>query len=107
MRLIFTFLVMMIFSFSGIAQNKVGLKGPAAKNYKPWKDGVQKESVIVVNQEISVKGPKAKNRKPWEAQTTEKKHAVQITLGSNKRFLKGPAAKNYKPWKRKEVKAEN
>lgn len=102
MRLAFTFVFLLTLSFSLSAQIASGLKGPKAKNYKPWKDDVKKETIVLVDNDTSLKGPAAKNRKSWETQTSEKTYVVQIKLGSNKRFLKGPAAKNYKPWKRKE-----
>ena len=87
-----------------IGQSNITLKGPAAKNYKPWKDKkVQKQEVVMVMKETQpLKGPAAKNAKPWQ----QKKVLVTTTadIATNRRLnLKGPAAKNYKPWKQEKI----
>jgi len=78
------------------AQVPKGLKGPAAKNYKPWKDKNKEASVNVVSisSKKELKGPEAKNHKPWKDDNAS---TSKIIVAKNN--LKGPAAKNYKPWK--------
>ncbi len=80
------------------AQTPKGLKGPAAKNYKPWqnksKDDSRTPAVSFPTKE-TLKGPEAKNHKPWN-DAREMANAVQISVSKQK--LKGPAAKNQKPW---------
>lgn len=80
------------------AQVPKDLKGPAAKNYKPWKDKNKGASVNVVSvsSEKTLKGPEAKNYKPWKNKSTR---TSGVKIGEAKPKLKGPAAKNYKPWK--------
>lgn len=71
------------------------LKGPKAKNYKPWKDQARKGTLVVdINGELS-KGPKAKNQKLWERDTQK------VELNTDLQPItkpKGPKAKNQKPW---------
>lgn len=80
------------------AQVPAGLKGPAAKNYKPWMDKNKKNKVSIVSipERKPLKGPEAKNQKPWG---DKEGWAQAIPVSEAKPKLKGPAAKNYKPWK--------
>ena len=50
------------------AQARNGLKGPAAKNYKPWMQPTKAftPSVAVSDYKNRLKGPSAKNSKPWK-----------------------------------------
>ena len=82
----------------GFAQQGTSLKGPAAKNSKPWKQEFVSKS-IVTSAVSTVQGPEAKNIKVWNA--TDTTQSTEITIGTNKNGLMGPAAKNYKPWKAK------
>jgi len=85
------------------AQIKNGLKGPAAKNYKPWKaTTVQPQSVIYTyTLKGRSQGPAAKNDKPWKNDRPDaaNRRAVKAQPLNTR---KGPAAKNYKPWNRTE-----
>ncbi|MFT6335822.1 MAG: hypothetical protein ACJA2S_002842 [Cyclobacteriaceae bacterium] len=80
------------------AQVPKDLKGPAAKNYKPWRDKNKEASVNVVSipSKKALKGPEAKNYKPWK---DENDLTASIKVNEVKAKLNGPAAKNYKPWK--------
>lgn len=41
--------------------------GPAAKNYRPGQDNHQAQHVVVTQKKRkNLKGPRAKNRKPWD-----------------------------------------
>ena len=73
------------------------LKGPKAKNYKPWKEQ-SKTGILVVNaDESAVKGPAFKNKKVWETQADK----VEITPKvGNKEDITGPKGKNRKVWKK-------
>lgn len=64
---------------------KQDLKGPAAKNYKPWR---HKDSTSTIPPIDRVTGPVAKNKKPKKPQ--------QDSVPPIQRVL-GPEAKNKKP----------
>lgn len=49
--------------FDAVGQN-TELTGPAAKNYKPWKNRPSK--VILAKPHKKHKGPEAKNSQPWK-----------------------------------------
>lgn len=92
-------------SFGASAQEKSDvkrsdLKGPAYKNYKPWKHKTVPTVVYSVNNKESLKGPAYKNYKPWK-DTSKAEASVVITSGHERQKLRGPAYKNYKPWKKK------
>ncbi|MFT4833681.1 MAG: hypothetical protein ACI83W_000307 [Marinoscillum sp.] len=82
------------------AQAKNDLKGPAAKNYKPWRDKteINVPTPVIAVDKVALKGPAAKNHKPWKVDSETEYVAIEI--GSPRTELKGPAAKNYKPWKK-------
>ncbi|WP_139955701.1 hypothetical protein [Flavicella sediminum] len=82
------------------AQSKNGLKGPAAKNYKPWKDKNKSSLVLVTQNTKQLKGPEAKNYKPWKDNSAKESEAYVVALDTKKRNLRSPEAKNYKPWKK-------
>ena len=90
-------LLILLLSFSINAQSRNDLKGPAAKNYKPWKYPKQYTGILVAQaSDRAEKGPRAKNRKAWDRD-------VVLLEGNRVRYpkkekLKGPAAKNRKPW---------
>lgn len=92
------FIVMFVTVCSLEAQVPAGLKGPAAKNYKPWMDKNKKDkrSIVSIPSKKALQGPEAKNFKPW-ANKEDWTPAVPVSEAKPK--LKGPAAKNYKPWK--------
>lgn len=69
------------------------LKGPKAKNAKPWNPENAGQIALSISEKQDVKGPKAKNRKVWIAGSKERQ---PILSEPNK--LKGPKAKNAKPW---------
>ncbi|MBU2916279.1 MULTISPECIES: hypothetical protein [Reichenbachiella] len=84
------------------AQSRNDLKGPAAKNYKPWKDKNKTEVSIVMKSTDAdrVQGPAAKNQKAWDQDS--KADFQEVALVSRKNDLKGPAAKNQKVWANKD-----
>jgi len=95
----------LLVSFGNFAQEKPtversDLRGPAYKNYKPWKHKTVDTKIYSVNRKKSLTGPAYKNYKPWS--DTTKREAVLInTSGTERQKLRGPAYKNYKPWKKK------
>ena len=94
-------LLVMLFSISGaFAQLAKGLKGPDAKNYKPWKDKNRTSVVVVTQKTHKLQGPAAKNFKPWREEKQSKSFAVKFG-NSEKNKLRSYEAKNYKPWKAK------
>ncbi|UXP31652.1 hypothetical protein N6H18_14985 [Reichenbachiella agarivorans] len=95
--IIITLALVLVASFS-FAQGRNGLKGPAAKNYKPWKDKEKTETTISMKSKDAerVQGPTAKNQKAWDKKNKEE--YTEVTLVSNRKNLKGPAAKNHKVW---------
>lgn len=74
-------------------QGKGDLKGPAAKNYKPWQDKTAKTTLATKSQTSELSGPEAKNAKAWEIKET---NLVAVKSVANK--PKGPKAKNQKIW---------
>jgi|GEM_PF-854265 len=80
------------------AQTQKGLQGPAAKNYKPWKEKTKAitPAIVITDHSKRLQGPAAKNHKPW-MDNNDKKYILVQTTDRNLR-LKGPAAKNHKPW---------
>tara|TARA_R110001583_G_scaffold19104_3_gene75204 strand:+ start:2053 stop:2376 length:324 start_codon:yes stop_codon:yes gene_type:complete len=95
----------LVVSFGVFAQEKSDLKrsdlkGPAYKNYKPWKHKTTPIKIYSVNKKKSLTGPAYKNYKPWR--DTSKAEAVVVnTSGHERQKLTGPAYKNYKPWRKK------
>ncbi len=86
------------FTTVSYAQVRNDLIGPAAKNYKPWKNKTKSISKLVsIRNKVNLRGPAAKNYKPWRSRTDVKYSNVEFR-GKSKRM--GPAAKNSKPWKR-------
>jgi uncharacterized protein YdeI (BOF family) len=81
-----------------LAQAPEDLKGPKAKNYKPWKDTTRTNTqVLLATNEEQLQGPEAKNKKVWQNDSTVDKKVVKT--GDKKTKPKGPKAKNAKPWK--------
>ena len=74
-------------------QGKGDLQGPAAKNYKPWKDKSEKTTLVTKAKTRDLKGPQAKNAKTWEIKDN---NLVAVKSVANK--PKGPEAKNQKIW---------
>ncbi len=102
-KIIIPFLILSFFvATTSIAQSRTQLKGPAAKNYKPWKDN-DKTSKTYVTQSVEVKqGPEAKNAKIW-SDKNKNEEAIAINMNAQPNSLKGPEAKNRKPWDDKRV----
>lgn len=73
------------------------LKGPKAKNYKPWKEQARKGTLVVNADEPSVKGPAFKNKKAWDSQAEKVEITPQVGAKEN---VTGPKAKNRKFWKK-------
>jgi len=79
------------------AQSPQEIKGPKAKNYKPWKQEAQTSALMVNVGETPPKGPAFKNKKSWKNQADK----VQVSSESkNKEQLTGPKAKNRKIWEK-------
>ena len=85
-----------VFTLSALATNNDELKGPAAKNAKPWLNQTT-SSIVVVEAPTAIKlmGPAMKNSKPWSDKNTTVTNAISSKAKSR---LTGPAAKNAKPW---------
>lgn len=79
------------------AQEWNELKGPAAKNYKPWKSQSKNVTAEVRSERAELQGPAFKNQKPWNQ--TGEKVGVDTTLDTSDKVT-GPKAKNKKPWKK-------
>ncbi|UII23164.1 hypothetical protein [Fulvivirga ligni] len=96
-RLIITVLAVSGAAFfnKSAAQERNDLKGPEAKNYKPWKNKSTKK-LITYRREI-LQGPDAKNQKPWKKEVNQ----YQEVAGRSNHNLQGPRAKNHKPWQSK------
>ncbi len=78
------------------AQEFKELKGPAAKNYKPWKQQARTGSLIVRTTPVDQQGPEAKNQRVWE----QEMEMEVLSVGTEPRErVTGPEAKNKKPWK--------
>lgn len=95
----------LLVSFGNFAQEKKtekrsDLRGPAYKNYKPWKHKTVTPAIYLVNKKKSLTGPAYKNYKPWR-DTTKTETVLINTRGTERQKLRGPAYKNYKPWKKK------
>ena len=91
-------LVATFISFTVLSQNRNELKGPAAKNYKPWKNKVTSVEIYSNVSDADLKGPVAKNFKPWKRDKIDDSQKKSVALKAQKTKLQGPAAKNYKPW---------
>jgi hypothetical protein len=83
--------------FVANAQAFKDLKGPAAKNYKPWKDNSKKTTAMVNVTPNEKQGPEFKNARSWE-QESEKVKLLSRPVSEEREF--GPKAKNRQPWKR-------
>ncbi|NET35993.1 MAG: hypothetical protein F6K19_28860 [Cyanothece sp. SIO1E1] len=79
------------------AQAPRHLKGPAAKNYKPWQDKQQQVGKIPVAKITPerLQGPAAKNQKAWEKNGNA--NYLQASTRTYYADLKGPKYKNRKP----------
>ncbi len=86
-------------SANAISQSRTDMKGPNAKNYKPWKHEAKATPVESKTAgAVEVKGPRAKNKKAWRKGT---EGYADVSVDTNRtKTLKGPKAKNAKPWKR-------
>jgi len=73
------------------------LKGPKAKNYKPWRDQARKGTLVVDLNGDLAKGPKAKNQKLWDRDTQKVEINTELHPISGP---KGPKAKNQKLWRK-------
>ncbi len=95
--LIASLVLIFVVSYSAQAQSRNSLKGPAAKNYKPWKNTESSSTQVVIAAEKEVKkGPAAKNEKVWERKSANTQYVAVDSTPKTK--LMGPAAKNRKVW---------
>jgi len=92
--LLIAFVFMTVATFS-YAQDKSDLKGPAAKNYKPWQNNEKAKKMYTLEASSKVQGPSAKNKKSWDSKSI---NYQEITLVANKPKVTGPKAKNAKAW---------
>jgi hypothetical protein len=77
------------------AQSHSDLKGPAAKNYKPWKQQARAGTLMVNIDKREVKGPAFKNKKPEQGKTQKEKISPDLRVREK---ITGPKAKNRKLW---------
>jgi len=77
------------------AQSKNELKGPKAKNYKPWQNERAATEVYSTPDDADIKGPTAKNNR-FTGAADESETTVAAVNTEHKRFnnLQGPNAKN-------------
>jgi hypothetical protein len=102
MRKFSIILVAVLFGASlATAQSRTSLKGPASKNYKPWKYD-HKEAVIFTADSENKTGPIVKNEKPWQKEL-DNAQLIPVIFLNPKQGLMGPLAKNYRPWNLKNV----
>lgn len=94
----FTFILVALFLAFNVsyAQSHSDLKGPAAKNYKPWKEQARTSVLMAKVVDTTEKGPAFKNKKAWKTDADQVE--INTTLRERKRVT-GPEAKNRKPWK--------
>lgn len=101
-HLFLTVTLSVLFIFNGMAQHSDALnkqmKGPAAKNYKPWENSEKSAKTILVTQYKQLKGPKAKNHKPWNNDCERYPMAFV-----DRKDLKGPKAKNTRPFEHVQI----
>jgi hypothetical protein len=91
-------IILSIVSTAAFAQAPSNLKGPEAKNYKPWEDTNRTNTqILVATDDNQLKGPEAKNKKVWLTDANTSKKVVKTN--GNRVKPKGPKAKNAKPWK--------
>lgn len=96
-KLSIMFVVFFFTIFVSNAQAFKDLQGPAAKNYKPWKDNSKKTTAMVAVTPNDKQGPSFKNAKAWE-QESEKVALLSRPVSGERVF--GPKAKNRQPWKK-------
>ena len=75
------------------AQAPQNLKGPAAKNYKPWKNQNRTATFVVKTAESPQKGPGNKNEKIGKS--SKGKMEIPLNQGEKDKIT-GPKAKNKK-----------
>lgn len=95
-----TGLCVALLSFGGMAQDRNDLKGPKAKNFKPWQSEGEGATLHTSVKSERLTGPEAKNSKPWQTEVREFNTVATPRLNRNE--LKGPRAKNLKPWQKSE-----
>jgi len=92
-------LILMLAVGMTYGQMRSELKGPKAKNYKPWKANKSNTVVVASLESESFKGPEAKNARVWDK--TNRVNSTTAVVSSDRATLKGPKAKNRKPWESK------
>ncbi|MBD0831247.1 hypothetical protein [Aestuariibaculum sediminum] len=85
-------------SFSAFSQDRSDLKGPAYKNYKPWKHKTEAKPAFTSETKSNLTGPAYKNRKVWKKESDAE--YTKVATGHERSELMGPAYKNYKPGKK-------
>jgi hypothetical protein len=96
-------LLLVLFGFlvitgTGYAQSSSELKGPKAKNTKPWKQNENKTKIFLVGgQQERTIGPRAKNQRNIEEESQVVIAQPEMMAPSNRIGTTGPNAKNYKP----------
>ncbi|MFC4872651.1 hypothetical protein [Negadavirga shengliensis] len=97
-RLIYIFVAGLLFLNFSYAQSDRELKGPAAKNYKPWKQQAKTGVAYTDIAKEDLKGPAFKNRKHVK-DAPQEVVSVNTDLDRRKRIT-GPKAKNNQPYRR-------
>ncbi|WP_299013267.1 hypothetical protein [uncultured Polaribacter sp.] len=98
------YIVLFAFAFivtATYSQKRNSLKGPAHKNYKPWKNKAKAVTLFSINKKVLEQGPEFKNAKIWDLKDN---HLVALNVEECPRVeLKAFELKNYKPWKRASI----
>ena len=93
----FTFILSAMFLALNVSYaQSTNLQGPAAKNYKPWKQSPVEKVVMINVAETPQKGPAFKNSRPW-SRDVEQVQVSNAWVAREK--VTGPKAKNRKPWR--------
>jgi hypothetical protein len=95
-KLILLFFAGILLTTISYAQNRNGLTGPKAKNYKSWQDKSKSDeaSTAYTTTSKQLTGPQAKNKHLRKSQAPVEYTAVS-TL--DRPAVTGPKAKNWKP----------
>ena len=101
MKKITLFLCLFAMAMVVSAQSSTTMKGPKAKNSKPWikNKADQADAIVLVSLDApKLKGPAAKNKKAWKKKEGQVYQRVMVT-NMPEDLRKGPRFKNRKPWK--------
>lgn len=92
-KLVLFFFATILLTSMGYAQNRGGLTGPKAKNYKSWKHDAKTSTAVYEVDKKQLTGPQAKHKHLHKKQQEGEFAAISTT---NRSKLTGPKAKNQK-----------